>query len=132
MLDGKKVLMVDDEEKVIKSFKFKFKERDDSKNIIALFALNAAEAKSLIESENPDLVFLDLSLGESKTPEGLEILKEYAQKFNIIVLSGYSDYSDQCMAMGAKGYLVKPMLFDKLLQEGEKVLSENQTTQKRN
>ena len=64
MLDGKKVLIVEDEVNMIESFKYKFKYKPIVKNVIPLYAKDIVEAENIITNESPDLIFLDLSLAE--------------------------------------------------------------------
>ena len=123
MLDGKKVLLVEDDDRVVSSYKFKFENMDELSTIKPFFAVNAKEAVDAINRENPDLVLLDLSLGDSAIPEGLLIVKEYANKFNIIVVSGYDEYKKQCLDLGVKGYVVKPFNLKNTLQLGEDILN---------
>ena len=123
MLEGKKVLIVEDEVDMVTSFKYKFKYRASVKNVIPFFALNISEADNTIQKENPDLTYLDLSLCESSLPDGLEILKKYGKTHNIIVVSGYVNYEDECRALGAKDYIVKPIEFDNMMERGEKILN---------
>ena len=125
MLEGKKVLIIEDEQKLLESYKFKIENRDEFTQIKAFFADNVFVAKDIIEKEKPDLIFLDLSLGESPQPLGLMLLHEYAKKFNIIVISGYSEHMAGCLLEGAKGFLVKSTPeaeFMKMMEKGEMVL----------
>ena len=62
----------------------------------------------------------------------MDILKRYSGKFNIIVVSGFGEYEAQCMVLGAKGYITKPILdFITMLEEGEKVLNLKTSPQQR-
>ena len=118
-----KILIVEDDERAVKSYKFKFSTRDEVSKVLVKYAVNAQEAMNIIKNDSPDLIYLDLSLGESTNPEGLEILKEYSKKFNIIVISGFSEYMDECLVLGAKWYITKPIDFIKMMQTGEDVLN---------
>jgi response regulator of citrate/malate metabolism len=123
MLEGKKILIVDDELQIIESHKNKFKFRAQVNKAIPLFATTAEEAKRIMLSESPDLIYLDLSLGESKNPDGIEILREFAKTYSIVVVTGHGEYEQECLALGAKGYLVKPIDFNKMMEEGDKILN---------
>ena len=123
MLEGKKILFVDDEELLLESHKNKFNNRPAVNKVIVFYAITAQEADKIIKRESLDLIYLDLSLGESDVPDGLELLKRYAKSHKIIIISGHEEYRDECLAVGAKGYLVKPMEFNRMMEEGNKILS---------
>jgi len=131
MLEGKKILIVEDEERTLKSYKYKFSTREEVSKVIVKYAVNPQEAKNIIENDHPDLIYLDLSLGESAIPEGIFMLREYAKRSNIIVVSGYGEQMATCLAIGAKGFLLKPFDFIKMIEEGEKVLKINASIEQR-
>jgi len=123
MFEGKKILIIEDEKQMIESYQHKFKYKPMLSQAIPYYAQNVAEAVSVIEKEKPDIIYLDLSLGDSSTPEGFEILKKYGKLYNIIVVSGYVDYEQECLALGAKSYMVKNALdFIKMMEQGDKLL----------
>jgi DNA-binding NtrC family response regulator len=123
MLEGKKILLVDDELQIIESHKNKFKFRPLVNKAIPFFATTAQEARNILLKESPDLTYLDLSLGENRNPDGLEILKDLGKSYNIIIVTGHGEYEQECLSLGAKGYLVKPVDFNKMMEEGEKILN---------
>jgi len=131
MLEGRKILIVEDDIRSVKNYKFNFSEMNELAQVSVQYAVSSKEAISIIKSDNPDLIYLDLSLGESRNPEGLEILKQYSNEFNIIIVSGFDEYEDQCMALGAKGYIIKPIDFIKMLEDGERILNLKTSTQQR-
>lgn len=72
-------------------------------------AANAAEARLLYLDKQPDLVFMDIRLGESDGLElATELLKE--RRCPMIVLSAYSDQQliNRAGDAGFFGYLIKP------------------------
>lgn len=125
MLDGKVILVIEDEKDTLDSYKFKFSTRPELKNIKVNFATNLLEARTQIEKLSPEVVFLDLSLGESAIPEGIFLLKEYGTKYNFVVVSGYKDQMTSCLSLGAKGFVAKPFEFMKMIEEGEKIFKSN-------
>jgi CheY-like chemotaxis protein len=132
MLEGKKVLIVEDDIRAMNNYKFNFSEMEELAQIIFQYAVNSKETIAILENDPPDLIYLDLSLGESRNPEGMDILKRYSGRFNIIVVSGFGEYEAQCMVLGAKGYITKPILdFITMLEEGEKVLNLKTSPQQR-
>ena len=72
-------------------------------------AANAAEARLLYLDKKPDLVFLDIRLGEE---DGLELARELLKERRcpMIVLSAFSDKEliNRASDAGVFGYLIKP------------------------
>lgn len=77
-----------------------------------------------IEYEKPDVLLLDLKIGQ---PDGLSILSELSKRnlpLKVIVLSTYSDTLTmmECKRLGAHGYLLKNTNHDELLMAIERVM----------
>ncbi|EKD26809.1 MAG: Sensor protein [uncultured bacterium] len=103
-----KILIVDDKEAnllfikdLIKSFGFR-----------TVTAKNGRQALEKIDSENPDLVLLDIMMPEM---DGFEVLKQLKQKsilysLPVVVISAIDDMENiaECIKLGATDYLVKP------------------------
>ena len=72
-------------------------------------AENVEGAISLIHSEKPDLVFLDIEMpGKS----GLQLLDELSKKeidFEIVFVTAYHQYAIQAFRLSAMDYLLKPV-----------------------
>ncbi len=69
----------------------------------------AGEVASLVRSQDPDVVVLDLMLGHDS---GLDLLKSLMREFpylQVLVLSMHDQrvYAERCLQAGAKGYLQK-------------------------
>ncbi|MBT3226656.1 MAG: response regulator [Deltaproteobacteria bacterium] len=75
----------------------------------------------------PDLILLDIMMPEMDGYQVLEQLKTDPVTVNIpvVFVTGMSDNADQekGMAMGAKGYLTKPVDPQKVLELAQKILS---------
>lgn len=100
-----KVLAVDDEKIIIKGLKFSL-ERDGFEVICAY---DADEALALAESENPDIILLDVMLPGLSGYEVCERIREYSD-VPIIMLSAKGEYMDKIMGLeyGADDYITKP------------------------
>ena len=100
-----KVLAVDDEKIIIKGLKFSL-ERDGFEVICAY---DADEALAFAESENPDIILLDVMLPGLSGYEVCERIREYSD-VPIIMLSAKGEDMDKIMGLeyGADDYITKP------------------------
>ena len=78
------------------------------------------EAIELFTSAKPDIVILDLNMSEIER-EGINILNEMMKidpNAYVIIASavGYEHVKDECMSLGAKGYIKKPFETEELLK----------------
>lgn len=85
---------------------------------------NAKAALAAVRAEPPDLVLLDLSLGERS---GLELLKDVhalLPQLPVLVFSMYPEelYAERVLRAGAQGYIMKSQGAEKLIEAVRKVL----------
>lgn len=81
-------------------------------------ASNAEEGVQKIESQNPDLIFLDIQM-PGKT--GFEMLQELDHAPNVIFTTAYDDYALKAFEVNALDYLLKPIEPKRLADAVEKV-----------
>ncbi|MBF0388457.1 MAG: response regulator [Candidatus Omnitrophica bacterium] len=77
-----------------------------------------------IERNKPDLVFLDISLGERETLTGVDVLRAVhvtTPETRIVMVSAYEQYQAEALAWGAYGYITKPCRPKVLLELAQKV-----------
>ena len=74
-------------------------------------AANADEAFELINSLNPDLLFLDIQM-PGKT--GFELLEMLDSVPNVIFTTAYDEYALKAFEVNALDYLLKPIQLDRL------------------
>lgn len=94
-------------------------------------AANAEEGISKIESQHPDLIFLDIQM-PGKT--GFEMLSELEKTPHVIFTTAYDEFALKAFEVNALDYLLKPVepkrLADAIqklhLPEGKDVSSENE------
>ena len=101
-----KLLIVDDEEKILRSLKFLLEDEYD-----IYTSQNAEEAIEIFKSENIYLVLLDLRLGED---DGFELMKEFLEinpRAIIIIMTAYStiENSIKSIKSGAYYFITKPI-----------------------
>ncbi|MBK3331582.1 sigma-54-dependent Fis family transcriptional regulator [Persephonella atlantica] len=119
-----KALVFDDErtirkvmEKILKKEGIEVKSYEDGKNAV-----------EIVKEENPDILFLDISLKDS---DGIEILKSVISLENrpyVVMISGHDEYNYliEAMKLGAFDYIPKPFDINKIrsvVKEIENILS---------
>lgn len=106
----KKVLIVDNSS-YMRLFVKKIIEKGSSYTIFE--ASGKEEAMELFESEKPSIVILDLNMSES-TMDGIPVLTDIMKvnpETNVIIISAvqHQEVKDECIALGAKSYINKPI-----------------------
>src|SRR5579862_5266340 len=109
-----KLLVIDDEESVRYSFRRVFQGDD----VQVLTAATANEGRAAVDSDNPDVIVLDLQLPDQS---GLELFHEvHAEnpKRPVIFINapGTTETAIEAMKGGAFDYLVKPVDLERLSQ----------------
>ncbi len=89
-----------------------------------LEAENLLEGVSIIKSENPSLVFLDIEMPEHSGLEILNHINKENYNFEIIFVTAYSDYAIQAFQLSAIDYLLKPVRPSQLKEAVEKAISQ--------
>ena len=111
----KKVMVIDDEPAVVEQFSMLL----SGSGYKPIAAAGALEAMSLLTSEQPDLVILDIRMPRLDGFEFLRSLRQSARTKNlpVIIVSALSDAELRLRAkeMGAVRYLVKPYKPDELI-----------------
>ena len=124
LLNGLKVLVVDDEPYILKILSFKLR----SSGFVPFEATGSEEALRIVREEHPDLVLLDVSL-----PHGLSgfdlcrILRENpaTSRTPIVMLTARNLPSEKALGLqlGASAYITKPFSTRTLIEELQRVLS---------
>jgi two-component system LytT family response regulator len=92
--------------------------------ILDVFAeANSVEsAFALIEQERPDLVFLDINLGDGT---GFDLLEKLQYRdFRLVFITAYDQYAIRAMKFSALDYLLKPLDKNELNQVMHRILME--------
>lgn len=86
-------------------------------------------ARSLLEAQHPQLVFLDIELGDGTA---FDLLREIGiPDFQIIFITAYDQYALQAIKFNALDYLLKPIDPDELAAAVAKVSQSGDDTQKK-
>ena len=76
-------------------------------------AANTTQAIALINENMPDLIFLDLSLGQEM---GFNLLKERSFRGAVIAVTAHAEHAATAFDLDISDYLLKPVLEDRLHQ----------------
>jgi DNA-binding NtrC family response regulator len=110
-----KLLLVDDETEFVETLKARLALRD----LDARVALDGEEALSAVETEEPDVIVLDLKMPGI---DGIEVLRRVKQAYpnvEVIILTGHGSKKDEetARSLGAFNYLQKPVDLDTLVPQ---------------
>lgn len=112
------VLLVDDEKETSEALKMFF----DMQGVTCWVAAHSDEALKMIREQHPGLVLLDIRLDGSPL-DGFGILEEIGKlpirsEMKVYMVTGYPDEEKEAKskALGADGYLLKPLSPEKLLE----------------
>lgn len=82
-------------------------------------ATDVPSAVALIREKQPDIILLDIQLGEQT---GFDLLDKFTQpEFRIIFTTAYDNFALKAFEYCAMDYLLKPIIPDKLLQALDRV-----------
>ncbi|MFG1294495.1 LytR/AlgR family response regulator transcription factor [Xanthobacter variabilis] len=99
-----RVMVVDDEPPARRSLKRLLSAHPDL--MVVREAGSLAEARDSLASVRPDILFLDVELGDGK---GFEVLTQGEVRPDIVFVTAYSSYAVEAFAVEAADYLLKPV-----------------------
>lgn len=122
-----KFLIVDDEKDVELLFRQKFRKELKSGKITFEFAFSGNEALEYLRSRQPPEVMYIFSDINMPGMTGLELLDKVRNEFpqiQVSMISAYGDTEnyDRAINSGAKGFFVKPIDFESLKEELDKIV----------
>ena len=124
-----RALVVDDEEFARKNLTMLLEEYCPEVEVIGE-ASRKDQAKAIIESSSPDVVFLDIRMPSGA--EGFELLEEIENKdFLVVFVTAFKDYAIRAFNASAVYYLLKPIDIEELklavdkLKDTKKVYQED-------
>ena len=117
---NERVLVVDDEEDLRLSLKFKLKSAGFDVDVAA----DGEEALEKLEAKQADAVLLDISMPRMSGIEALTLIRQKYPQTEIIMLTGMQDVRTavECMDKGAFYYVTKPYYDSDLLGLIERAL----------
>lgn len=118
----KTVLLVDDEQRFVDNLA----KRLNLRGFNTLVAYDCHSAIKSIHQHSPGLIVLDLRLPDIDGIELLRRIKDKDPHIQVIILTGHGTKQDcqECLALGARAFLQKPVDISELTQllsEAEKI-----------
>ena len=114
-----RAIIVDDEELARKNLRMLLEEYCEEIEIIG-DAGNVVDAKEKIESQHPDVVFLDIRMPSGS--EGFELLESIENRdFLVVFVTAFKDYALRAFNANAVHYILKPIDIDDLKQAVQKI-----------
>lgn len=110
----KKILVVDDERDVCDFVKNFFEER----GFEVISASNGKEALSLLKTEGPMIIILDIRMPKMNGIDTLRHIKEKRSGDRVIMVTCVEDVDkmDEARELGADAYITKPLVLDELVK----------------
>jgi DNA-binding response OmpR family regulator len=113
---GRRILVIDDEPDIVYMVKVILR----SAGCEVSTAGGVTEGTAMIESEDPDLILLDLRLTDG---DGMEVLAAMRangkiETIPVLILSAHATpaTSEKALASGARGYITKPFIAGQLVE----------------
>lgn len=114
-----KTLLIDDEALAINRLRRLLDKHRDTFEIVGE-AANGAEGLTLIETERPDVVFLDI---EMPLLNGFEMLAKVTTVPMVVFATAFNQYAIRAFEENSVDYLLKPIEADRLARTAQKIRS---------
>ncbi len=116
-----RVLIVDDQEEILTSLGAIL--ADEGHEVLK--ARDGQEALHVVQSDSPDIVFLDIWIPGIDGMQTLKAIKRIAPKCHVIMMSGHGtiETAVKAIKLGAEDYLEKPLNLEDTLHLVEKAIS---------
>ena len=90
-------------------------------NVVGV-ADSAVAAKELVIQQNPDIVFLDISM---PVLDGFDFLDDFGERnFSVVFVTAHEEYGIKAIKAGAADYILKPVNIKELKQTIKKLLAD--------
>lgn len=89
-------------------------------NLLATFE-NGIEAMAFLQGSKPDLIFLDINMGDFS---GIQLLESIKITSQVIISTAYHEYALRGYELNVADYLLKPYTFERFVQAVEKVVAQ--------
>lgn len=113
-----KAVIIDDEKSAVISIELALKEYCPTVVVVGK-SYNAKDGIKEIESQKPDLVFLDIQMPHIS---GIEMLEQIEHRnFDVIFITAFNDFAVKAFKLNAIDYLLKPISIPELIRAVNKV-----------
>jgi two-component system nitrogen regulation response regulator GlnG len=109
-----KLLVIDDEESVLYSFRYVFEDEE----VQVLTAQTASEGLQLLQENQPDVIVLDIQLPDRSGMDVFQEIQALDLKIPVVFMTahGTTETAIEAMKKGAFDYLIKPVALERLQQ----------------
>lgn len=112
-----RAILIDDEQSNIENLQYLLEKHCPQVEILAS-STRVEQGINLITQYHPDLVFLDIQMGDQT---GFDVLKAVKTRhFEVIFITAFDQYGIQAIKFAALDYLLKPIDIDELMLAVEK------------
>ena len=115
-----KAVAIDDEVIALERFK-RIAEQDSNISLLGCFT-KSLEAMKFIRENDIDVVFLDIEMPKVNGLELSEQIFEIKPEIDVVFVTAYDKYALQAIQANAMGYLLKPMEFEDIKQQTDKLI----------
>jgi DNA-binding response OmpR family regulator len=116
----KRILVVDDEQGIITVLRIKL----GHSNYEVITATSGTEAVDLVQTQEPDIVLLDILMPGMNGFEVLEKVRGFSP-VPVVAFTAQKDVAESAIKKGADDYITKPFDPDLLIEKIETILSRN-------
>ena len=119
--DKGKILIVDDDDKILFAFRELFKKEGYRSSV----ARNGEEAIEKLTTERPEVVFMDITMPKIDGLEALRKIKEQDRRIPVIIITGFGTMQTAVSAIqsGAFEYLTKPLDVAKIREVTQRAMA---------
>jgi CheY-like chemotaxis protein len=119
MSEGHRILLVEDEEKQALLYQMEL----ETEGYEVVVARNGREAVELVESAEPDLVVMDISMPEMDGIEAMGRILSRHNKLPVILNTAYASYKDNFLSWSADAYVTKSSDLTKLKETIQRLIA---------
>jgi CheY-like chemotaxis protein len=105
-----KILIVDDNEKI----RYFIKRMLSNDDYVLLEAENGEAAVTSLLQHDPDVILMDIKMGDMDGIEATKLIKDKSEKIRVIIVTDYDEQSlrKRAKEAGAENYILKENLLD--------------------